>query len=94
MAIYSIRMRASKNNEHISGAERIASASDMHKTVSDLINRALLHEIGEPDEINISIESLKQEKIKKIKALNITTILVDDYKKAGCAPLNSLSLLA
>ena len=93
MAIYSIRMRASKNNEHISGAERIASASDMHKTVSDLINRALLHEIGEPDEINISIESLKQEKIKKIKALNITTILVDDYKKGRLCASKLLELI-
>jgi 6-carboxyhexanoate--CoA ligase len=52
----------------------------MHKTVSDLINRALSHEIGKPDEINISVENLKQEKIEKLKALDITTILVDDYK--------------
>ncbi len=86
-------MRASRNNEHISGAERIASASDMHKTVSELINRALSHEIGEPDEINISVESLKQEKIKKLKALNIATISVADYKQGRLCASKLLELI-
>ncbi|MEK6679317.1 MAG: 6-carboxyhexanoate--CoA ligase [Nitrospirota bacterium] len=93
MAIYSIRMRASKNNEHISGAERIASSMDIQKTVSALINRALLHEIGKPDEINISVERLKQKKIKKLKALNITTILVDDYKQGRQCASQLLELI-
>lgn len=93
MTIYNIRMRASKNKEHISGAERIVTASDMHKSVSALINRALSHEIGEPDEINISIESLEQKKIKKIKALNITTISVDDYKKGRQCASKLLELI-
>lgn len=86
-------MRASKNKEHISGAERIVSASDMHKTVSALINRALSHEIGEPDEINISVENLKHKKIKKLKALNITTILVDDYKQGRQCASQLLELI-
>ncbi|MFZ3065072.1 MAG: 6-carboxyhexanoate--CoA ligase [Nitrospirota bacterium] len=80
MKLYNIRMRASKNNEHISGAERIASSMDIHKTVSELINRALSHERGKPEKINISIDRLEQKKIKKLKALNITTISVADYK--------------
>src|SRR3990170_2540657 len=45
MSLYNIRMRASKNKEHISGAERIVSAKDINKTVSKLLDRALSHEI-------------------------------------------------
>ncbi len=91
--MYSIRMRASKNKEHISGAERIASARDINKTASALINRALSHEIGEPDEINISIESLGQENIKKLKALDITTILVGDYMEGRLYASKLLELI-
>lgn len=93
MKLYNIRMRASKNDEHISGAERIVPVGDIHKTVSELINRALSHERGKPDEINISVESLKQKKIKKLKALNITTISVDDYKQGRLCASKLLELI-
>lgn len=86
-------MRASKNKEHISGAERIVPARDIHKTVSELINRALSHEIGKPDEINISVERLKQKKIKKLKAMDIATILVDDYKEGRLCASKLLELV-
>lgn len=86
-------MRASKNKGHISGAERIVSAKDINKTVSKLINRALSHEIGEPDEINISVEGIKQEKIKKLNALDITTILVGDYTEGRLCASKLLELI-
>lgn len=86
-------MRASKNNEHISGAERIVSAKDIHKTASELINRALSHEKGRPDEIGISIDGLKQQKIKKLKALDIATISVDNYKKGRLCASQLLELI-
>ncbi|MBI5181646.1 MAG: 6-carboxyhexanoate--CoA ligase [Nitrospirae bacterium] len=81
MAIYSIRMRASKNNGHISGAERIVSAKNIYKTASNLINRALTHERGKPESINITIDKLESENIVKLKGLDITTIFVDDYRE-------------
>lgn len=91
--LYNIRMRATKGNEHVSGAERIVSAKDIHKTASELINRALSHEIGKPDEINISIDRLEQKKIKELKGLNITTILVDDYKEGRLCASQLLELI-
>jgi 6-carboxyhexanoate--CoA ligase len=91
--MYSIRMQASKNEEHISGTERIVSERDIHKTVAALINRALSHEIGKPDEINISVERLKQEKIKKLKALDITTILAGDYTEGRLCASKLLELI-
>ena len=93
MSLYNIRMRASKNKEHISGAERIVSAKDINKTVSKLLDRALSHEIGKPDEISISIEGIKQEKIKKLKALDITTILVGDYIEGRMCASRLLELI-
>ena len=86
-------MRASKSKEHISGAERIVSARDIHKTVSELLNRANSHEIGEPDEIDISIERLKQEKIKKLNGLDITTVSVDNYKEGRLCASQILELI-
>lgn len=86
-------MRASKNNEHISGAERIVSAKDLQKTASDLINRAISHERGKPANINITIDKLESENIVKLKGLDITTILLDDYKEGRLCASQLLELI-
>ncbi len=64
--MYSVRMRAEKDGKHISGAERITD--DISLVAQSLIERALSHEKGKPDFINISLEELKTP-IKKITSL-------------------------
>jgi 6-carboxyhexanoate--CoA ligase len=64
--MYSVRMRAEKDGKHISGAERITD--DILPAAQSLIERALSHEKGKPDFINISLEELKTP-IKKITSL-------------------------
>jgi 6-carboxyhexanoate--CoA ligase len=91
--LYSIRMRASKNNEHISGAERIVSAKNIYKTASDLINRAIYHERGKPDTINITIDSIEAKDLIKLKGLPITAISVKNFTEGRQCASQLLELI-
>lgn len=66
--MFSIRMRAERNNKHISGAEKLVEKKDISTTIKELAERALSHEKGEPDLINISVESLKTP-VRKVTSL-------------------------
>src|SRR5574341_974785 len=57
--MYSVRMRAAKDNRHISGAENLVDEKEIRATAHSLIERALSHERGKPDLINISVEEIK-----------------------------------
>ncbi len=74
---YSVRMRASKQGLHISGAEGIHSRSDISKIVQMYTRRALFHEKGRADEINLIIEELR-EKTHKISSLPLCTLSTRD----------------
>lgn len=78
--MYSVRMRAESNKKHISGAERIVGEEDISTIVSELIERALAHEKGKPDLINISVESLKAP-IKNVTSLPIILTMVENAEK-------------
>ena len=52
MPLYSIKMRASKSDLHVSGAERIVPQADISSAVSALTERALHHGLGRADFIN------------------------------------------
>ncbi|WP_196593479.1 8-amino-7-oxononanoate synthase [Pectinatus sottacetonis] len=82
MALYSLKMRASKKinngNMHISGAEKIIAEEKINKDASSLLQRALHHAKGKPDFINLKVESVNPRKIEHIKALPVTSIEVKD----------------
>ncbi|AXI25792.1 6-carboxyhexanoate--CoA ligase [Methanofervidicoccus sp. A16] len=71
--MYSIKMRASKNGRHISGAETIVEKEKIEEYAIKFIRRAFSHENGVPDFINIKIEEIKED-IKYIDHLPIKTI--------------------
>ncbi len=75
--MYSVRMRASQDERHVSGAERITEESGILPTASELIERALSHERGKPDFINISVEELKTP-VKHLASLPITLVNAED----------------
>ena len=52
-----VKMRASLKGAHISGAERIVASGNVQKTVASLVGRAMSHEKGRPDFINVKVES-------------------------------------
>jgi len=70
-------MRASREERHVSGAERIVEENEIQATVLSLVERAQSHERGKPDFVNISIESLKTP-VKHLTSLPITLLDVED----------------
>ncbi|SNR76227.1 6-carboxyhexanoate--CoA ligase [Desulfurobacterium atlanticum] len=71
--LFSIKMRACRSGEHISGAERIAQEQQIPEITKQLSQRALNHSKGKPDLINIKIELLEKEPIP-LKLLSIYEI--------------------
>lgn len=70
---YSVRMRASKEGVHISGAEGIYMRDDVNKMVQAYSQRAFSHEKGRADEIFIKVEELK-ETPRNISTLSLCTL--------------------
>ncbi|WP_307225234.1 8-amino-7-oxononanoate synthase [Pectinatus haikarae] len=77
MPLYSLKMRASKSAEHISGAEKILNEKELDTNIMALVQRALHHTKGQPDLINIKIETVDAQKIEYIDALPVSSIDVD-----------------
>lgn len=73
MKLFSVKMRAAKNNKHISGAEKIITKTDLDSTLSCMTKRALEHDLGTADFINLKIEALPQEDIRLLPALPVSS---------------------
>ena len=70
--LYSVKMRASREGQHISGAEKIVPAGRVAAIASQLAERALSHPKGEPDFLNIKVEAQPRQ-MRRVKALSVTT---------------------
>jgi 6-carboxyhexanoate--CoA ligase len=79
--LFSIRMRASNGNTHISGAERIVREEDINNAFSELITRANTHERGIPTNINIAIDSLEGREILALPPLPVRSLDTADVCK-------------
>lgn len=86
---YSIRMRASREGLHISGAEGIYDKNDVIEIVQKYFQRALPHEKGRADEIHITVEELK-EKHRMISSLPLCTL---NTKTPNTAKKNATEIL-
>ena len=89
--IYSIRMRASAGNRHISGAERIVSPMKLDATVQALIARARGKKTP-PEQIVITIEHLGNLPISKLTALDVVTVNAPDMSAGRSAASRILQL--
>jgi 6-carboxyhexanoate--CoA ligase len=92
--LYSIRMRATAGNQHISGAERIVPADKIDDTVRSLIVRARKKKCT-PEQITIKIESLKNMPLRMLTALDVVTIETPDVisgRDAASGILRSLEI--
>ncbi|MBO0926958.1 6-carboxyhexanoate--CoA ligase [Staphylococcus sp. 30400_3112M30941] len=68
--MYSIKMRASNQDVHISGAETICELENIERIIQKFYNKGFFHENGQPDFLNIKIQKITTP-IKQIKALSI-----------------------
>ena len=69
--LYSVKMRASEAGRHVSGAEKIVPAEAAPQTAAALVARALAHERGEPDFVNIKVE--RSGEVIRLPALPVAT---------------------
>ena len=67
--------------DHISGAEGIYEEPEIPKVCEKYVKRALTHSRGEPDEIIITIEKIRQ-KPKTISLLPVATLKCNSPEKA------------
>lgn len=80
-AIYSIRMHASQNSNHVSGAERLCNKADLQELAAAMVSRALNHSKGSADSLRISVDRVKAEDVAGGSLPDITTIEVSDYEQ-------------
>lgn len=90
--IYSLRMRASRDGMHISGAEKILPKDKLSSGLVGLFSRAMDHGIGNPDEIHFTIEEIKDE-ILYTDSLPISTVLTDGLEDSKGKASKLLNLL-
>lgn len=72
MTYFSVRMRASTQGRHISGAERIVPAAHVSATCAQLAQRALDHPKGAAAETHLTVEALDPDAIRRVDALAVT----------------------
>lgn len=97
MTLYSMKMRASREengqSQHISGAEKILSETELGDNAAALLSRALHHAKGRADFINLKIEATSPEEITYIEALPVSTVDVANAAEGQQTILNYLSKL-
>lgn len=71
MDLFSVKMRASRDGVHTSGAERIVPAAEIPRLAATLAERALSHSKGAPDFINVKVERATSP--LRLKALAVST---------------------
>jgi 6-carboxyhexanoate--CoA ligase len=75
--LFSIRMRASARQRHLSGAERITNSRDMDAAVLRMLSRAR-ERTDPPDEIVITVERIAHLPVLTQRALDVTVVQTGD----------------
>ena len=85
--LYNIKMRSSKGGphekggKHISGAERILRDDEIEDEIIRMYQRALNHEKGSVDFINIKIQKVDEEDIVYVPQLSIEEFDVNNQEE-------------
>ena len=79
--MWSVRVRASRGEIHISGAEGIFDVTEIKDVVGSYIDRVYSHSRGEPDRVVITLEELK-ESPRPLTALPLLTVDTKDRNNA------------
>jgi len=87
--LFSIRMRASVNNRHLSGAERLAPAEYADKVIRQLAERAV-NRTMKPDTIAISVDPVERGSVTLVNALAVTSCAVPNKEEGRSLALQLL----
>jgi len=89
--LYSVRMRATVGDRHVSGAERIVSREKVEMTVDELVDRAIRKGCTR-DQVVVNVEPLGATPIRRLTALDVITLTVPDIHVARSAASRVLQL--
>ncbi len=87
--LYSIRMHASHEGRHRSGAERITSAGRIVIIAEELLHRALDKGVP-PDHISITVDILSDHSLHELRSLNVGTVNLPDVRTCQAAAVRIL----
>lgn len=80
--LLSIRMHASLDGQHLSGAERLVEQDvSVEDEMLQMVTRALQHPRGRADQINLRIDEIPRKKTVAGKLLDFSGFLVDNWEK-------------
>jgi 6-carboxyhexanoate--CoA ligase len=88
--LYSIRMHASRDGHHLSGAERLAGDGDLESLALALVRRALDHPRGRAEHIHLTVEAVAPEELLRGRLPELRTLLVGDFVQGRRAALHVL----
>lgn len=78
---FSVRMRASTGQSHLSGAERLVPRNRIDLTVNELVKRALSKQ-PTPDQVVVSIDALGDTPVRTVPSLDLVSLNIHD--QAAC----------
>jgi len=70
--LYAVKMRASKGDVHLSGAERLVGKEQILPVSQSLLKRALNHTNGNADAIHLKVEAVECSEVLKVPSLPVT----------------------
>ncbi|MDL0133810.1 6-carboxyhexanoate--CoA ligase [Halobacterium salinarum] len=77
--LYSVRMRASEADTYVSGAETITDREGVESTARAMIERALDHPRGDPDDVVVTVDRLAESPMC-VSALPVVTVEADSVE--------------
>jgi len=89
--LYSIRMHASAGGTHLSGAERLAPATELERLTAELVGRALAHPRGVAEQIRLSVEAIPVEALHRGRLPDLQTVRVTGWEQGRRAALHYLA---
>ncbi len=80
LSFYSVKMRASEQGKHISGAERLVLEREVDVCVEQMLGRGRNHSKGKADLLNIKMEKIEENEILYLDTLPVSTVEVKDFR--------------
>jgi len=84
-SLYSVRMRASCHDQHISGAERLVPVHAVAETTAALIERALSAPLGPPDKVHCNSEQIDPATVHWAKLPDVHSYQVESVQEGRLA---------
>jgi 6-carboxyhexanoate--CoA ligase len=80
-SIYSVRMHATRNGAHLSGAERLASPENIDEIALSFLRRALCHPRGTADALRLTMEGIETGSVRGGRLPDVTTCKVANWQE-------------